>query len=59
MCIFGFQRIVLVPTLEGRDLIGRENTRTGKALAFGIPIIERLIKDNKENKMLRFVYPNS
>lgn len=51
--LFPIQRAVLVPALEGRDLIGRAKTGTGKTLAFGIPIIEQLIKDNKENKLLR------
>lgn len=51
--LFPIQRAVLVPALEGRDLIGRAKTGTGKTLAFGIPIIERLTKDNKENKLLR------
>lgn len=51
--LFPIQRAVLVPALEGRDLIGRAKTGTGKTLAFGIPILERLIKDNKENKLLR------
>lgn len=51
--LFPIQRAVLVPALEGRDLIGRAKTGTGKTLAFGIPIIERLAKDNKENKLLR------
>lgn len=51
--LFPIQRAVLVPALEGRDLIGRAKTGTGKTLAFGIPILERVIKDNKENKLLR------
>jgi ATP-dependent RNA helicase DDX21 len=33
---------VLVPALEGRDIIARAKTGTGKTLAFGIPIINGL-----------------
>ncbi|KAL4202295.1 hypothetical protein AMTRI_Chr02g262990 [Amborella trichopoda] len=40
--LFPIQRAVLVPALEGRDIIGRAKTGTGKTLAFAIPIIKRL-----------------
>ncbi|KAG5232249.1 DEAD-box ATP-dependent RNA helicase [Salix suchowensis] len=43
--LFPIQRAVLIPTLEGRDLIARAKTGTGKTLAFGIPIIKRLTED--------------
>ena len=36
------KRAVLVPALQGRDIIARAKTGTGKTLAFGIPIIKRL-----------------
>lgn len=42
------QRAVLVPALEGRDLIARAKTGTGKTLAFGIPIIKRLTEEFDE-----------
>ena len=32
------------PALEGKDLIGRSRTGTGKTLAFGIPALHRLVK---------------
>ena len=32
------------PVLEGRDVIGRSRTGTGKTLAFGIPALHRLVK---------------
>lgn len=37
---------MLVPALEGRDLIARAKTGTGKTLAFGIPIIKRLMEED-------------
>ncbi|KAH6837691.1 putative mitochondrial RNA helicase 2 [Perilla frutescens var. hirtella] len=40
--LFPIQRAVLVPALEGRDIIARAKTGTGKTLAFGIPIIKGL-----------------
>ena len=33
---------MLVPALQGRDIIARAKTGTGKTLAFGIPIINGL-----------------
>lgn len=36
----------MLPALEGRDLIARAKTGTGKTLAFGIPIIKRLTEDD-------------
>ncbi|XP_027115002.2 DEAD-box ATP-dependent RNA helicase 3, chloroplastic-like [Coffea arabica] len=46
--LFPIQRAVLVPALEGRDIIARAKTGTGKTLAFGIPIIKRLSEDEEE-----------
>ncbi|XP_071685900.1 DEAD-box ATP-dependent RNA helicase 3, chloroplastic-like [Rutidosis leptorrhynchoides] len=46
--LFPIQRAVLVPALEGRDIIARAKTGTGKTLAFGIPIIKRLTEDDEE-----------
>ncbi|GAB4847782.1 DEAD-box ATP-dependent RNA helicase 3, chloroplastic [Ancistrocladus abbreviatus] len=51
--LFPIQRAVLVPALEGRDLIARAKTGTGKTLAFGIPIIKRLSEDSEEKGSLR------
>ncbi|XP_047319699.1 DEAD-box ATP-dependent RNA helicase 3, chloroplastic-like [Impatiens glandulifera] len=40
--LFPIQRAVLLPALEGRDIIARAKTGTGKTLAFGIPILKQL-----------------
>ncbi|KAJ3669327.1 hypothetical protein LUZ60_011277 [Juncus effusus] len=45
--LFPIQRAVLVPALEGQDLIARAKTGTGKTLAFGIPIIKRLTEEDE------------
>jgi DEAD/DEAH box helicase len=44
---------VLEPAMQGRDMIGRAKTGTGKTLAFGIPIIDKIIQHNKKHG---FVY---
>ncbi|OAY71440.1 DEAD-box ATP-dependent RNA helicase 3, chloroplastic [Ananas comosus] len=46
--LFPIQRAVLVPALEGRDLIARAKTGTGKTLAFGIPIIKGLTQEGQQ-----------
>ncbi|GAB4848223.1 DEAD-box ATP-dependent RNA helicase 3, chloroplastic [Ancistrocladus abbreviatus] len=51
--LFPIQRAVLLPALEGRDLIARAKTGTGKTLAFGIPMIKRLSEDSEERGSLR------
>nr|GEV64176.1 DEAD-box ATP-dependent RNA helicase 3, chloroplastic-like [Tanacetum cinerariifolium] len=51
--LFPIQRAVLVPALEGRDIIARAKTGTGKTLAFGIPIIKRLTEDDEERNSPR------
>lgn len=43
------QRAVLEPAMEGRDMIGRARTGTGKTLAFGIPIMDKIIKFNEKH----------
>ncbi|XP_023751291.2 DEAD-box ATP-dependent RNA helicase 9, mitochondrial [Lactuca sativa] len=44
--LFPIQRAVLEPAMQGRDMIGRARTGTGKTLAFGIPIMDKIIKHN-------------
>ncbi|GBG79902.1 hypothetical protein CBR_g30167 [Chara braunii] len=51
--LFPIQKAVLQPAMEGRDLIGRAKTGTGKTLAFGIPIFESLLQESKESKRAR------
>ncbi len=37
------QRLAIPPALEGRDVLGRAQTGTGKTAAFALPILQRLI----------------
>src|SRR5258708_10543457 len=39
---FPIQALALPIALDGHDLIGQARTGTGKTLAFGIPILQRL-----------------
>ncbi|KAL0718979.1 hypothetical protein Bca4012_068302 [Brassica carinata] len=47
--LFPIQKAVLEPAMQGRDMIGRARTGTGKTLAFGIPIIDKIIKFNAKH----------
>ncbi|KAL1197537.1 DEAD-box ATP-dependent RNA helicase 9 [Cardamine amara subsp. amara] len=47
--LFPIQKAVLEPAMQGRDMIGRARTGTGKTLAFGIPIIDNIIKYNAKH----------
>ncbi|TVU44322.1 hypothetical protein EJB05_03758 [Eragrostis curvula] len=51
--LFPIQRAVLIPAFEGRDLIARAKTGTGKTLAFGIPMIKQLIEEGDGQSMRR------
>eukprot|EP00242_Pyramimonas_sp_CCMP2087_P007416 CAMPEP_0198211166 /NCGR_PEP_ID=MMETSP1445-20131203/22662_1 /TAXON_ID=36898 /ORGANISM="Pyramimonas sp., Strain CCMP2087" /LENGTH=668 /DNA_ID=CAMNT_0043885377 /DNA_START=271 /DNA_END=2273 /DNA_ORIENTATION=- len=42
--LFPIQAGVLKPAMEGRDVIGRARTGTGKTLAFSLPVIEKLLE---------------
>ncbi|KAF5176781.1 Atp-dependent rna helicase, partial [Thalictrum thalictroides] len=42
-------KAVLEPAMQGRDMIGRARTGTGKTLAFGIPILDKIIKYNAKH----------
>ncbi len=45
---FPIQALTLPVALDGHDLIGQARTGTGKTLAFGIPILERLDRTTRE-----------
>ncbi|XP_023762182.1 DEAD-box ATP-dependent RNA helicase 9, mitochondrial [Lactuca sativa] len=47
--LFPIQRAVLEPAMQGRDMIGRARTGTGKTLAFGIPIMDKITRFNQKN----------
>lgn len=42
--------------MQGRDMIGRAKTGTGKTLAFGIPIMDKIIQFNKKHGFVVFFY---
>ncbi|KAF7070450.1 hypothetical protein CFC21_075972 [Triticum aestivum] len=48
--LFPIQRAVLEPAMQGKDMVGRAKTGTGKTLAFGIPIMDAIIRHNAANK---------
>ncbi|VFQ76083.1 unnamed protein product [Cuscuta campestris] len=47
--LFPIQRAVLEPAMRGSDMIGRARTGTGKTLAFGIPIMDKIIRFNAKH----------
>ncbi|XP_057527029.1 DEAD-box ATP-dependent RNA helicase 53, mitochondrial-like [Amaranthus tricolor] len=47
--LFPIQQAVLEPAMQGRDMIGRAKTGTGKTLAFGIPILDKITRHNAKN----------
>ncbi|GMI67454.1 hypothetical protein HRI_000414700 [Hibiscus trionum] len=47
--LFPIQRAVLEPAMQGNDMIGRAKTGTGKTLAFGIPIMDKIIRYNAQH----------
>ncbi|WVZ91206.1 hypothetical protein U9M48_037409 [Paspalum notatum var. saurae] len=52
--LFPIQRAVLEPAMQGRDMVGRAKTGTGKTLAFGIPILDTIIRHNEKYKPGKF-----
>ncbi|MFZ4648097.1 MAG: DEAD/DEAH box helicase [Patescibacteria group bacterium] len=46
------QEKAIPPALTGTDLIGIAQTGTGKTFAFGVPILERLVKDNDSQAVI-------
>ncbi len=51
------QEMSIPVLLEGKDVIGRSHTGTGKTAAFGIPAIERISKDNLKNVQVLIMCP--
>lgn len=47
------QREAIPVALEGRDIIGQARTGTGKTLAFGLPVAQRLEADNTRGRTPR------
>jgi ATP-dependent RNA helicase DeaD len=45
--LFPIQAQAIMPLLQGKDVIGQAQTGTGKTAAFGIPMLERLRRDDK------------
>ncbi|KAG2425695.1 hypothetical protein HXX76_013537 [Chlamydomonas incerta] len=45
--LFPIQAMTLEPAMEGLDVVGRARTGCGKTLAFTVPIVERIIADQK------------
>jgi superfamily II DNA/RNA helicase len=52
---FPIQEATLPETLAGRDVLGRGKTGSGKTIAFGAPLVERLMENNggKDRQMGR------
>jgi ATP-dependent RNA helicase RhlE len=46
------QEKAIPPALTGADLIGIAQTGTGKTFAFGVPILERLVRDNDSQAVI-------
>ena len=51
--LFPIQSAVLAPALEGRDIVGRARTGTGKTLGFSLPIIESLLSNPSDARNRR------
>lgn len=45
----------MIPALDGRDLIARAKTGTGKTLAFGIPMIKQLMEED-DGRSVRYPF---
>lgn len=47
---FPIQAATIPPALEGRDVLGRGRTGSGKTIAFGAPAVEHLIRNRPEGR---------
>jgi len=45
--LFPIQAQAILPLLQGKDVIGQAQTGTGKTAAFGVPMLERLQRNDK------------
>ncbi|KAL9373473.1 hypothetical protein Peur_033093 [Populus x canadensis] len=52
--LFPIQRAVLEPAMQGKDMFGRARTGTGKTLAFGIPILDKILQFNAQHGRGRY-----
>ena len=46
--LFPIQAQAIMPLLKGKDVIGQAQTGTGKTAAFGVPMVERIIPENRK-----------
>src|SRR3989304_6171885 len=53
--LFPIQAQAIMPLLEGKDVIGQAQTGTGKTAAFGVPMLERLQRNDKHVQGLGLV----
>jgi len=45
--LFPIQAQAIIPLLQGKDVIGQAQTGTGKTAAFGVPMLERLQRNDR------------
>jgi superfamily II DNA/RNA helicase len=50
--------LVFKPLMEGRDVIGLSGSQTGKTLAFGIPLIEKIMKFHEKREFVIYIFLN-
>src|SRR3990170_8099550 len=46
------QDVAILPILEGKDVVGIANTGTGKTAAFLIPLIDKVLKNDREKVLI-------
>src|ERR1700730_17954017 len=49
---FAVQRLAIADVLAGRDVLVQSPTRSGKTLAFGVPIVDRLEAESRRPSAL-------
>jgi ATP-dependent RNA helicase DeaD len=49
------QRAAIPPLLEGRDLVGQAATGTGKTAAFALPVLQRILREDRRAEPLALV----